>query len=71
MWVYFVYSMDDNVNTDDSIVDDSSDDDLSLMDEFDINVDDLMMLNMIGLHKRSIVDRIPCRTSMLTGKMYM
>ncbi|XP_022841850.1 protein ALP1-like [Olea europaea var. sylvestris] len=49
----------------------SSDDDLLNMDDSEGNFGDFMMLHCFAAHKGSTIGRIPCRTSLLTGKMYV
>ncbi|KAL2491082.1 putative harbinger transposase-derived nuclease [Abeliophyllum distichum] len=51
--------------------DDSSDDDFLWTDDFDATVGYILMLSYFAANERSIMDRIPCRTSLLTGKMYI
>ncbi|XP_022843162.1 protein ALP1-like [Olea europaea var. sylvestris] len=49
----------------------SSDDDLLNMDDSEGNFGDFMMLHCFVAHKGSTIGRIPCRKSLLMGKMYV
>ena len=60
-----------NVSTNKLTDEDLSDNNFLFTDDFDANFEDLMMLIYFATNKRSVIDRIPCRTSLLTRKMYM
>ena len=49
----------------------SDDDSLIIEDDLDASVGDILMLSYFVANKRIFIDRTPCRTSLLTGKMYM
>ncbi|XP_022883522.1 uncharacterized protein LOC111400340 [Olea europaea var. sylvestris] len=49
----------------------SSDDDLLNMDDSEGNFGHFMMLHCFAAHKGSTIGRMPCRTLLLTGKMYV
>ncbi|XP_023735049.1 uncharacterized protein LOC111882910 [Lactuca sativa] len=48
-----------------------SSDSSSLDDDDDDDMDDMMMFFFIKKHEKNFIDRIPCRTSMLSGKEYI
>jgi len=49
----------------------SDDDFLFTENDLDASVGDILMLSYFVANKRIFIDRPPCRTSLLTGKMYM
>ncbi|KAL2551981.1 AP2/ERF domain-containing protein [Forsythia ovata] len=56
--------------SDDDLADeDSNDDDFLLADDFNANFRDMLMIGYFVANERSIMDRTPCRTSLLTGKI--
>ncbi|KAL2486825.1 putative harbinger transposase-derived nuclease [Abeliophyllum distichum] len=65
-------TMDENMSND-MLNDDcsSSDDELVCTDDYDEDFGDLIILNCFVHNTGSTVGRTPCRTSMLTGNMYM
>ncbi|KAL2505216.1 putative harbinger transposase-derived nuclease [Abeliophyllum distichum] len=67
-----VSTMDENMSND-MLNDDgsSSDDELVCTDDYDEDFGDLIILDCFVHNTGSTVGRTPCRTSMLTGKMYM
>ncbi|XP_022852822.1 uncharacterized protein LOC111374384 [Olea europaea var. sylvestris] len=64
-------NVDDNLHVDESIEEESSDDELLYMDDVDANFGELMVLNYFVANKGSIIGRTPCRISLLIGKMYI
>jgi len=60
-----------NMRSNDSTDEDSSDDDYLFTDDIVANFGDVIMLNCFVASKSSVIDRVPCRTSLLTGKMYI
>ncbi|KAL2466949.1 putative harbinger transposase-derived nuclease [Abeliophyllum distichum] len=66
----------DNVSTDMLSTDmlnaeESSDDDLLFVDDDDEDFGNVLMVNCFVANSVSTINRIPCRTSLLKGKMYM
>ncbi|XP_052197195.1 uncharacterized protein LOC127804376 [Diospyros lotus] len=64
------------MSTESSWVQNSTDEDLSddflfTEDDLDASIGDRLMLSYFVANKRVFIDRTPCRTSLLTGKMYM
>jgi len=49
----------------------SNDDFLFTEDDLDASVGDILMLSYFVANKRIFIDRTPCRTSLLIGKIYM
>ncbi|KAL2549403.1 hypothetical protein Fot_10933 [Forsythia ovata] len=63
--------LDDNLSTDMLNDEVSSDDELVFTDDYDEDFGDLIMFNCFVANTGSTIGRTLCRTSLLTGKMYM